>query len=293
MSNEVKAALITGILGFAAAVVAAILGKNWGEKNAVQQLFSQVTTVNGDNNTVTINSVDDFIAQYNKLLNENETLKAQNSQYFSDYTEQKNISNSLESQLNERPIVSYNNLGLCIDAEDITINRNSSMVTIDGREYLSKEMAEKLLPDNHNMTIKDNTLFIGRVVADRANLIDQNVLNRSDHLSFKYTGNDSYGNIRSDSISNNYYGSSIIFTLDEKYSYLKCTISMSKDYSVSATTTLKISADENIVYTCEIDKATEPYDVEIPINNCNLLSIEFNSGSPYRGCIISNAIVYN
>ncbi|EOS34995.1 hypothetical protein C804_01121 [Lachnospiraceae bacterium A4] len=79
--------IIVAIIGAVATVNATFIGRNTGEKNAVQQLYSQVTTVNGDNNTVTVNSIDDFIAQYNKLINENETLKALNSQYFVDYME--------------------------------------------------------------------------------------------------------------------------------------------------------------------------------------------------------------
>ena len=123
MKSSMKAALITGTLGIVGTVSAAFIGKNVGEQRAIQQLYSQITTVNGNNNIVTINSVDEFISQYNKLLNENETLKAQNSQYFADYTEQKNISNSLESQLDNNPVVTYNDFGLCIYGNDIPINK--------------------------------------------------------------------------------------------------------------------------------------------------------------------------
>lgn len=149
----------------------------------MQHLYSQITTVTGNNNIVTINSVDEFIAQYNKVLNENETLKAQNSQYFSDYTEQKNINNDLESQLEVRPDVFYSSLGLSINTDDIPINKNNSMVTIDGREYLSKEIVEKLIPDNQNMIIKDDTLFVGEVITNKSNLIDQWVVNSFDSVS--------------------------------------------------------------------------------------------------------------
>ena len=51
----------------------------------------------------------------------------------------------LQKQINAMPSFEYTNLGLCIDVEDISINKNNSMVTIDGREYFSKEIAEKLL----------------------------------------------------------------------------------------------------------------------------------------------------
>lgn len=179
MKTEIKAAIITGIFGAVATVVAAFIGSNVGEKKAVQQLYNQITTVNGNNNTVTINSVDDFVTQYNKLLNENETLKAQNSQYFADYTEQKNINNNLKVQLSENPAVSYNDFGLCVDGNDIPINKQKSMITIDGREYYSKELAKKFLDKNQSITIKDNTIFIGKVIAEKDDLIDQRVVDIS------------------------------------------------------------------------------------------------------------------
>lgn len=296
MSKTIIAACIGATATIAAAIIGVMAGKNIEQKNIQKQFNTAMgngVNIVGNENEITINDIQNFMNNYQDLQKQKDSLLAQNSKYFDDLTDANSKIHELQSLTNSIPIFNYSNLALSIDAEDIPINKNNSMVTIDGRDYISKEIAEKLLDESQNITIKDNTLFIGKVVADRVNLVDQNVLNRSDHLSFKYTGNDSYGNLRSDSISNNYYGSTIIFTLEEKYSYLKCTISMSEDYSVGATTTLKISADDNVVYTNEIDKKTKPYDVEIPINNCELLTIDFNSGSPYRGCIISDAILYN
>ena len=282
--------VLASLIGASATIIAAFIGKDWGEKNAVQQLYSQVTTVNGNNNTVTVNSVDDFVAQYNKLVNENEILKAQNSQYFSDYTEQKNISNNLESQLSERPVVLYNNLGLCINAEDISVNRNNSMVTIDGREYLSKEIAEKLLNENQNMTIKDETLFIGKVIANKSKLVDQYQVG-IDWCIIEDSVTNSLGDIYANAIHFWYpHSGYVIYNLEEKYSNLKCKISGTSSSPMEGGSTVYIIADDNIIYTSpQINKLTEPFEIDIPINNCKILKIKVDNNP----AIISEAILYN
>lgn len=286
MNKKVLASLI----GAGATIAAAFIGKDWGEKNAVQQLFSQVTTVNGSDNIITINSVDDFITQYNNLLQENEILKSQNSQYFMDYTEQKNISNSLESKLEERPDVLYSDLGLCVNADDIPINKNNSMVTIDGRDYLSKEIAEKLIPDDQNMTIKGDTLFIGKVIADKTNLLDQYQMGIS-WCKIEDSITDSFGNICANAIHFWHFQSGyVMYNLEEKYLNLKCKISGTSKSPMEGGSTVYIIADDNIIYTSpQINKLTDPYEVDIPINNCKVLKIRVDNNT----AIISDAILYN
>lgn len=292
MKTSIKAALITGILGIIGTISAAIIGNSTGEKNAVEQLYSQITTVTGDNNSVIINSVDDFLAQYNKLQSENETLKAQNSQYFSDYTEQKNINDNLESQLNERPAVMYNNLGLCINGEDIPINKQNSIVTIDGKEYYSKELAESFLDDTQNITVKGDTLFVGKVVADKSQLIDQWIIDEWD-CDIESSVNDSFGNNYFDSLILWTRSGHITFNLNNNYSYLKIKISSYPENKSSICGSIIIKADEEIVYTSpEINIFTEVIDADIPINKCSTLTIT-GTGSDFYRCIISDAIVYN
>lgn len=292
MKTSIKAALITGILGIIGTVGGTIAGNYLGEKNAVQYLYSQITTVTGDNNTVTINSVDDFIAQYNKLLNENETLKAQNSQYFADYTEQKNISDDLESQLGERPAVLYSNFGLCIDGEDIPINKQNSIVTIDGRDYYSKELAEKFLNENENIIIKDDTLFVGKVVADKAKLIDQWIVDEWD-CDIENSINDSFGNDHLNSLILWTRSGYITFNLKNNYDYLSIKISSYPEDKNNICGSIVIKADDEIVYSSpRIDIFTEIINVDIPINRCSTLTIT-GAGSDFYRCIISDAILYN
>ena len=51
--------------------------------------------------------------------------------------------------------------------------------SLNGREYYSKELAENFLDETQSITIKDNTIFIGKVIADKANLVDQRVMDIS------------------------------------------------------------------------------------------------------------------
>lgn len=299
MKTSIKAALITGILGIVGTVSAAFVGKNFGEENAVQQLYSQITTINGNNNVVTVNSVDEFITQYNKLLNENETLKAQNSQYFADYTEQKNINENLESQFIEQPNISYKNIGLSIEGNDIPINKQNSIISIDGREYYSKELAEKFLKEDQNIIIKNDTLFIGKVIADKASLFDQNILDQSNFV-MENSLIDSYGNsyLNALHIRASYTGDKyIIYSLNNQYSFLRMTIAIRDNANIDSNGILVIKADDTVIYTSNnLNKSMQPFIIDVPINNCNLLTMEYspkNKSFDSIDCIISDAIVYN
>lgn len=262
-------------------------------QNEIQAAMGNVVNFMGDNSEVTINSVKDLVDEYQRLQSQNKSLLDQNTKYFSDLSEANYQVNALQTKTNDIPEIKFNDLSLLIDVQDIAINKNNSMVTIDGRNYFSREIVESLISDGQNFTIKDDTLFIGKVIAEKANLFGQNVLNKSQHLQYMNTVKDSYGNTRTNVIMNGYYRSSIIYSLNKRYSYLKCTVSISEDYYFGYTTTLTIISDEEIVYSSDITKTTEPYDIEVPINNCKLLTIQFDSNIGSDGCIISDAIVYN
>lgn len=182
---------------------------------------------------------------------------------------------------------------LSMGGKDITINKNHSMVTIDGRDYVSKEIAEKLVPDDQNLTIKDNTIFIGRVIADKSNLFDQYV---NDHLftEIQNVADDSFGNSYSEVLYFNgepYHR--ITYALNGKYSLLKIWAAPSNQACINRYGKIIIKADGISVYTSdELSKETSPFEKEIAINNCTLLTIEFDSD--YNSdFLIYDAIVYN
>lgn len=268
------------------------IGENNAQTKQEEYLQSQIVQIEGNSNNVTFNDVDDLVSEYNNLLNENESLEAKNTSYFNDLTVAKEEVQSLKSQMGDIPQISYNSLGLMLDAQDISINKNNSMVTIDGKDYFAREITEKLLPDGKNLTIKDGNIFVGTVVTDKANLTNQWIVNESD-CKTDFSGNDSYGNPRTNSIIFSYYTGEIEFNLNRKYSYLKCTISACEDCPMNSNITLTVNPDTGNSYTVQITKTTEPFEVEIPINNCSLLTITCDSSHPQNSVIISNAIVYN
>lgn len=202
----------------------------------------------------------------------------------------------LESNNADIPTIEYKDLELSIEGEDIPINKSKSMIIVDGKEYVSKEIVDALIPENQNVTINDGTMYVGKVISDKANLFDQYIMDQRNFYMID-TITDSYNNNYSNVLyaRTSYTGEKyIIYTLNRKYSSLKFTISIRDDAKVNDTGILTIKADDTVVYTSKtLDKKTEPFtEMDIPINNCNLLTIEY-SPDYFIDCIISDAIVYN
>lgn len=280
------------IINAGVTILAAVIGL-WGGKSIVQQnIQQQIYNVLGDNSNVTVNDISSVLTDYENLKVENESIKEQNSSYYSELQVKNEELSEIKQQMKKVPDIQYKNLSLCIDSENIPINSQQSMIILDGKEYLSKDFADKLIPKDQNITVKDDTLYIGKVIANKASLFTQNVLNNSGIVT-EFTKKDSYGNTRTNGLCCLNRKSSIIYSFDQKYSYLKCNISMSNEYYMDYTTTLSIKADDDIVYTVDLVKITEPFDIEIPINNCKLLTIEVSSEVFQTGCIITDAILYN
>lgn len=195
MNKTTKAAVITGTLGIigsiAAAMIGNYMGKTQGQQNTLDNINSQISNINGDNNTVNINSVDDLINSYLSLQEENQNLENKNDSYFADITElNEQISDSeeeiksLTSQASELPIVSFSNMKLSIDGDDIPINSNNSMVTINGDDYFTKEIINSLIPENKNLTIKDNTMYVGKLISDKVSLLNQDLIMDQHNIFF-------------------------------------------------------------------------------------------------------------
>lgn len=229
------------------------------------------------------------------MLQENYLLKEQNEQYFNNYNEQKELNESLTSQLDGTPELLFNSLELCIDGEQIPIDSNNSAVDINGREYWSKEIATKFLSDKQSYEVKDNTLYIGKIIADQTDLFSLFVNSKNSGVLEGGIVKDSFNKSHSNVFINNGYNSSVTFVLDRKYSKLKITPAIREGCRDTATATFTIKADGAPVYTSSaIDVKTETYQQsDIPINNCNLLTIECSCDSSDWNLILYDAVVYN
>ena len=218
-----------------------------------------------------------------------------------EYKQLEEENNNLQNQLEELksnnadiPTIEYKDLGLSIDEEDISINKSKSMIIVDGKEYVSKEIVDALIPENQNVTINDGTMYVGKVISDKANLSTQWIVDQSSNLNFQDNLKDSYGNSHSNALLFDGYDGAIIYNLNNNYSLLKCQISISENYGINDNATVIIKADDEVVYSIDLTKKSMPIIEEnIPINNCMLLTFEFDSSFGRDSCIISDAIVYN
>lgn len=300
MKENNKTAIVVAVIGAVGMIISGIggslVGKNSAQEEQEKHIQSQIVQIEGNNNSVEINNVDDLVKEYNNLLSENNSLKEKNTSYFNDLAETKDKLKFLEEQLGDIPQISYKSLGLVLDVQDISVNKNNSMVTIDGRDYFSREITEELLPDSKNITIKDGTIFVGTVVADKVSLYEQKIMNQS-NIYMIDSIEDSYGNIYSNVLycrSTYTNKKEIIYVLNNKYSLLKLTLAIRENANLDKKGILTIKADNQVVYTSNnLDKKTQPFTIEVAINNCKLLTLEYDCNLDNNDCIIADAILYN
>ena len=293
MQEKNKTKIIVACIGFAGCVIGSIFGAIYGKTDQNQYIESQISNIRGDNNTVTINNVADLVEEYNKLVSENETLEARNVQYFNDLENTVNRNRELESQMADVPDIKYNDMSLSIDGSELLINKNKSMVLINGNKYYSEDIIKCLIPENEALSINKDTIYIGKITYDQTNLSKQWIVNSIYYEECNTSIKDSYGNIRSNGIYGRDSRGEIIYSLKNKYSFLKCMIAVKEDFSINHTVSLIMKADGEVVYSVELNKTTAPYEVEIPINQCSLLTISYDSGTSADSVIIADAILYN
>ena len=315
-----KTKVVVEIIGATATIIAAVIGAfNFGKaieqrdtQTQIKEVMGDVINVTGDENEVTINDIENFMQNYEQLQSDfasltqqKDTLVQQNTQYYNDLANANkrieelnsglnNEIDNLKSQLDSIPILNYKNLALCIDVNDIPINTSNSMVTIDGRDYFSKGIIEKLIADDKSFTIKDNTIFIGTVIAEKANLLDKYTI---DYHGFEIYAsiNDSYNQPHNNAlVGRGDLRSYRIFNVEKSYTCFKCKIAPGTDFNLDGEAVVTILADEKVVYTTDvIKKITESFETpEISINNCSRLEIRL-SGKYTSQIIITDAILYN
>lgn len=224
-------------------------------------------------------------SQNNELISKYNVLVIQSDQEKEDFN----------MQLSDMPVIDYKNLALCIDVDNIKINSNKSVVTIDGRDFFSKEIVEKLITEDRNLTIKDGTIYIGQVVAEKAKLTDQFLMGNV-RCSIEDSSVDSHGNTQTNSIvlgtGGFYNDSEIKYSVGGKYNSLKGTISVASKSGMNSKGTITIKADDEVIYSAELNKDFKPEVIDRPINNCDIIDISYNGYTDFF-IIFSDATLYN
>lgn len=297
-----KKTIIVGVIvPIVAAVIGGIVGQGVGRQNTINKIENAIANVTGDNANITINDIGDFLKEYENIKNRSNELEELNNNYIEQINEcsqkiderDKDIENYKE-QLGESPVFDFQNMQLVLDGYEATINTDKSMVIVNGREYFSKDIIENLLGDTQKITLKDNSIYIGKVVADSVPLINQYMVN-GENTSIEDTITDSYGNIHSKAICMGSYWefSKIIYNVNEKYNRLKFHISVRDNANINSSGIIRVDADDINVYASEsLTKTIKEFEVDIPLNDCSLVSIIYQ-GDSRLDCIISDAILYN
>lgn len=105
---------------------------------------------------------------------------------------------------------------------------------------------------------------------------------------------DSYGNNHTDAFLFWDNDNSIKINLNKKYSMLKAKVSIREGSSSTRKGYMEILADDVSVYKSgELTLMTQVFDIDIPINNANVLVVNYNAEGNNVDCIISEAFVYN
>lgn len=290
-TNKTKSKkIIIDVVKIIASLLVGIFGGSLIQNAYVQ---SQVANVTGDGNTVTINSVDDLVKNYNKMSEENETLKEQNKDYFEKNKESEKTIENLKKQFGDTPSIELKDLGLCVDGEDKNINKSNSCAIINGTEYFSRDFLNNLVSSTTTITIKDDTMFLGKVVADKSSLFLQRIVDEGG-ASVSENEIDAYGNMHLNAVKLE-KNDNIVFSLDEKYSLLKLKIAIEESSSNDSQCTVSVLADgQEVQTTPQLDKiSTKQLEYkDLKINNCSRLEIKC-SGDWHIYPLIYDAEVYN
>lgn len=286
MTNDRKTAVIVAIIGAIATIVAAFIGVKWGKNN-----FEVKATIEGQ--AVILEKGD-----VKEIANENGELKDKLSDYESQInnleSEREELSKKLgiaNGELNDAPVIEYKNCGLSIDGEEKTVDKEKSSVLINGNPYYSKEFVDNLLPSDKSAIEKDGMLYIGKIVKEKSNLFDMKVIRISNDIDMEENSKDTYGNIYNKTIILTDSGDGVTFNTNREYSKLKCTLAVLDENGGGGI--IQIESEKKVLYTSkEITSTTEPFEIDISINNASQITIKQISGG-WTYNMVANAVVYN
>lgn len=299
--TKIIATVITASASIVTALIGGVVGKTVEQKNVqneINEVMGDSVHVAGNGNNVTINDIAAFMDDYEALQKENASLTAQNMKYFDELTTSNEKVDALQTEADNTPIISYTDMALSIEGIEVPINKSKSKVTIDGRDYYSEEILKELIQENQSLTIKNDTVYVGKVLEDQANLAKQWIV-ESQYVSDANNVTDSYGNSHSNVIyfndNTNFNGTAyVVYNINRAYNYLRFKVAIPSTCRNNSYGTLIVKAGETVVYNSEeIRLTTEPFEViDIPIADCALVTIDYNFENASE-CILFDAIVYN
>lgn len=281
-----NATIIAALIGVIGTIIAAVIGVTWGKNN-----MNVIVQIDGKNIVLQDGDVQEMASENEKLK---ETVADYEMQISDLEDESKNLMEKLgvvSGELDDAPAIEFQDLGLSINGEEKVINKDRASVFVNGVQYYSQDFVNNLLPDNMSVTVKDGMLYIGKIIKEKTNLFDCPVIQQANYTYFYDSVKDTYGNAYGNALVFEYSDRFVSFNVGRNYSHFKCTVAMQEKYSGNGE--LQIKTDDNVIYTSsEIINMTEPFEVDIPINQASTISIGTIGDSTSR-IFISNAFLYN
>lgn len=293
MENSKKYTIIVAIIGAIATIASAFIGIKWGKNNVIINVQQD-----GKNIILDDAGVQSLVDENEKLKNAQDDYEKQIVEYKRQIAELKSDSadltkklNAVTGELEEKPVLELKNCGLSVNGDEKVINKENSYVAINGREYFSKEFINNLLPENATLVMKNEMLYVGKVVKSKANLLDVQII-ENNYTEIEDAITDTYGNSYSKILYFRYGDRGIRFKTGREYSHFKCIIA--KEEGTYSSGRIQIETDDgDVVYTSpEIEAMTEPIEVDIPINQATSLLIK-SIGNGEMKLFVANAVLYN
>lgn len=288
MKEKNKTKIIVALISFITLTLSALIGAIWGKSNV-----SIVVQTDGKNVVLRNNDVQTLVTENDMLKDKISDYESQIATLISQKDELESKLGNANGELSEVPVVEFKDIGLSINGEEFPINKTKSFVSINGNQYYSKDFINALIGEDQSVTTKDGIFYIGKIVAKKAKLTDQIIVDISAGMKKSNNVTDSYGNNYSDALLAN-YESSAIFNLGGKYSMLKAKIAIREKVPRDTNGYVEIFADDVSVYKSPaLDIMTPAFVIDIPINDATLLKISYNCTGYDPDCIIADAVLYN
>lgn len=283
-----KISIIVALIGAAGMIASAIIGAKWGKENV-----TVIVQLDGKNVVLNDEEIQEMANKNEQLNNEISGYKEEIEKLKLESEELANKLGAANGELDDVPSIEYRNFGLSIDGEEIPVNKDKSSVLINGRQYYSKDFVDNLLPSDKTAVEKDDMLYVGKVVKEKSNLFDRQLIDTSNNniVSIETNVKDTYGNIHDKSVVFSMYDSSITFNANKEYSKLNIILTVLDGWPGGGI--IQIESEQGVLYTSEeILSTTEPVEIDIPINYASSITIkQIAEGHTYN--MVTDAVLYN
>lgn len=160
------------------AILCVVIGNIWGKNTNTYYYNGQKITETELNAIMDENSkyksMNQELQKDNEILTvKMESLTKDNDNYKKTNQEFLDENKSMKEQIDQYPSLEFKSIGLIMDGEEQTINKSKSVIIANGNQYFSRDFIDSLVEDDKSVTIKDDTMYIGKIIAEQAPLSKQ------------------------------------------------------------------------------------------------------------------------